>query len=202
MAFSNDNAKVTITQLSTVANAITEASDARFTKVSDTGALAGKDTVTKTELGTNLKNEIEGKADASTTLAGYGITDAYTKAEIDGKLSSTFKASGTKAAAELTSALLIAANEGRVYSISDELTSTADFVEGAGKTYGVGANVVIVEATAADNTDPENPVAATYKFDVLPGFVDLSGYATTADAAVATTADINAIVNGLYASGE
>lgn len=31
------------------------------------------------------KSEVNGKANKSTTLAGYGITDAYTKTETDGK---------------------------------------------------------------------------------------------------------------------
>lgn len=31
------------------------------------------------------KSEVNGKANKSTTLAGYGITDAYTKSEADGK---------------------------------------------------------------------------------------------------------------------
>lgn len=31
------------------------------------------------------KSEVNGKANKSTTLAGYGITDAYTKSETDGK---------------------------------------------------------------------------------------------------------------------
>lgn len=35
------------------------------------------------------------KANKSTTLSGYGITDAYTKAEIDGKLSSAMTYKGT-----------------------------------------------------------------------------------------------------------
>lgn len=33
--------------------------------------------------GKELKDLIDGKADSSTTLAGYGITDAYTKTESD-----------------------------------------------------------------------------------------------------------------------
>ena len=33
-----------------------------------------------------LKNTVDGKADKATTLAGYGIEDAYTKTDIDGKL--------------------------------------------------------------------------------------------------------------------
>ena len=40
---------------------------------------------------------ISGKADSSTTLAGYGITDAYTKSEIDTKLSAAMNYKGTKA---------------------------------------------------------------------------------------------------------
>lgn len=33
-----------------------------------------------------VKKTLEGKADKATTLEGYGITDAYTKAEVEGKL--------------------------------------------------------------------------------------------------------------------
>ena len=39
---------------------------------------------------------LAGKADKATTLAGYGIEDAYTKDEIDGKIASTFHYKGTK----------------------------------------------------------------------------------------------------------
>lgn len=198
MAFSDNNAKVTVSQLSTVATAITEQSDARFVKPADLGDLAAKDEVVKTDLGSALQAEITGKADAATSLSGYGITDAYTKTEVDAKISSVYKAKGTLASSGLTNSLLVAANEGNVYNISDGFTTTADFVEGTGKTHGAGANVAIVEATPADNSDPQNPVAATYKFDVLPGFVDLSNYATNSDVAIATTADITSIVNGLY----
>lgn len=35
---------------------------------------------------TSLQSTVVSKADKATTLAGYGITDAYTKTEIDGKL--------------------------------------------------------------------------------------------------------------------
>ena len=31
-----------------------------------------------------LQTDVSGKADAATTLAGYGITDAYTKTQVDG----------------------------------------------------------------------------------------------------------------------
>ena len=37
---------------------------------------------------TPLQESITGKADKSTTLAGYGIGDAYTKSEVDAAISS------------------------------------------------------------------------------------------------------------------
>lgn len=56
------------------------------------GALDLKATKTEVStLNTNLTASINTKADAATTLAGYGITDAYTKTEVDGKIAGTFK---------------------------------------------------------------------------------------------------------------
>ena len=68
---------------------------------------------------------------------------------IDNKLSSVYKVKGSLAFASLTSALLVKANEGNVYNITDAFTTTADFVEGAGKKHSAGSNVVIVETTTA-----------------------------------------------------
>lgn len=121
-----------------------------------------------------------GKADKATTLAGYGITNAYTKDEVNSKLSSVYKAQGSKTTNQLTSSLLIAANEGYVYNISDALTITDSnkslFVEGVKSSYPAGTNVVVVK------------VGSTYKFDVIAGFVDLTEYAKTADQQVITDA--------------
>ncbi len=54
------------------------------TKVDNLGALAAKDEVAEADLATALKTKIDGKADKATTLAGYGITDAYTKTGAEG----------------------------------------------------------------------------------------------------------------------
>lgn len=116
--------------------------------------------------------DISGKADAATTLAGYGITDAYTKTEIDSKVASTYKPAGSVANVGSLGSLT-AANLGKVYNFTSSFTTTSDFVEGSGKTYPVGTNVVIVDVGTAQNP--------SYKYDVLAGFVDLSGYAHTAD---------------------
>ena len=111
---------------------------------------------------------LAGKADKATTLAGYGIEDAYTKDEINGKIASVYKPAGSIAFADLP---ILAANVlGNVYNITDAFITTADFIEGEGKKHPAGTNVVVV------NTGTNE--APVYKFDVLAGFVDLSAYAT------------------------
>ena len=137
-------------------------------------------------LQTNVSALQNNKADKATTLAGYGITDAYTKSqvytksEVNSKLSSAYKAQGSKTASALTSSLLVAANEGYVYNISDALTITDSnkslFVEGVKSSYPAGTNVVVVK------------VGSAYKFDVIAGFVDLTAYAKTADQKTITDA--------------
>ena len=57
---------------------------------------------------------------------------------------------------------------GYVYNMLEDFTTTNDFLEGAGKTYSAGSNVVIVDAGSVDNP--------RYMYDVLSGFIDLSGY--------------------------
>lgn len=152
---------------------------------SGTGGLADLNTRLTTAEGeidtlqTNVAALQNNKADKATTLAGYGITDAYTKSqvytksEVDGKLSSAYKAQGSKTAAQLTASLLNSENEGYVYNISDALEITTSnsnlFVEGVKSSYPAGTNVVVVK------------VGGAYKFDVIAGFVDLTAYAKTAE---------------------
>lgn len=44
-----------------------------------------------------LTTTVNGKADKATTISGYGITDAYTKTEVDAKVSSVYKYKGSVA---------------------------------------------------------------------------------------------------------
>ena len=44
-----------------------------------------------------LTTTVNGKADKATTMSGYGITDAYTKTEVDAKVSSVYKYKGSVA---------------------------------------------------------------------------------------------------------
>lgn len=49
------------------------------------------------------------------------------------------------------------------YNVTDEFTTDSRFVDGAGRTYSAGTNVMIVE-------DKSNP--GTYKYDVIANYVD------------------------------
>lgn len=99
------------------------------------------------------------------------VSEVYNKGEVDNKIagavSSVYKPAGSVAYAELPE--LSEAVLGNVYNVTDKFTTDARFVEGADKKHPAGTNVVVVK------------VVKEYKFDVLAGFVDLSGQATNED---------------------
>ena len=97
------------------------------------------------------------------------LTYYYTKTQVDGIISAVYKPAGTVAFASLPT--LSASVLGNVYNVSDAFTTTSDFVEGSGKSYPAGTNVVVVDTSATSTP--------SYKFDVLAGMVDLSGYVPT-----------------------
>ena len=115
-------------------------------------------------------------------LADNYDTSAEVDTKIAAKISSTYKAAGSVAFAALPA--LAAAIEGNVYNISDEFTTTEDFVEAAGTKYPAGPNIVCIK------------VGEAYKWDVLAGFVDLSAY-ETAEAAGAKYATKTELTDGL-----
>lgn len=131
-------------------------------EVTEDGTISANAKVSQSDLDDALAAVLEGKADKATTLDGYGITNAYTKDEINAKISAVYKPAGSVAFAELPS--LSESILGNVYNVTDAFTTTANFVEGAGNKYPKGTNVVVVK------------VGDAYKYDVLAGFVDLSGY--------------------------
>lgn len=101
---------------------------------------------------------------SSSTNAQSGVAVA---SAIDAAISCVYKAAGTVAFANKPA--LSSSIEGNVYNISDSFTTTSDFVEGSGNTYPAGTNIVCINTASSGQT----PV---YKWDVLAGFVDLSGY--------------------------
>jgi len=93
------------------------------------------------------------KLNALPTLAT--LENTYAKKS---DITSAYKAKGNSE----TIPTLANVSIGDVYNITVEFTTTNDFVEGAGKKYPAGTNIV-------KNADS--------KWDVMAGFVDLSGYA-------------------------
>ena len=161
-------------------------------KITDAGALAAKDKILRTDLDATLEqnivdlesashthvnksvldgitsakieawDKVANKADKATTLAGYGIIDAYTKTEIDGKLGGAFHYKGSY---DTFAALIAAVTEpsvGDVYNIK-----TAGGTDDQGVAIKAGDNVVC--KTAKTESDAA-------KWDVLSGTVDLSAY--------------------------
>lgn len=76
--------------------------------------------------------------------------------------------SGSKTIAELTSDLLVLANIGNVYKITEDGVTTNLFVGGAGQTIHTGDNAVVVYGGAPN----------TFLFDLQSGSIDLTPYQT------------------------
>ena len=106
--------------------------------------------------------------DVTSTYSDTGtdpVTGTAVKSAIDAAISSVYKPAGSIAYASLPTPAK--AVEGNVYNVTDAFTTDSRFVEGAGKSYPAGTNVVVINTTGT-----------TYKFDVLAGMVDLSNYQT------------------------
>lgn len=124
---------------------------------------------------TSRKNAFEVYLDGHAELQVQGTTDnsvvikKYLNDTIASQVSSVYKAKGSIASISALAAPS-KAYEGFVYNIETEFTTTANFVEGVGKKFSAGTNVVCVNTTGT-----------TYKWDVLAGMIDLTNYATKSD---------------------
>ena len=87
---------------------------------------------------------------------------AATKYLINAAVTGGWKAGGSLDADELVPGLLTSDNDGKVYNLNEDFTTTDDFVDGAGKVYMAGTNVAVINTASAGET-------AVYKFDVLGG---------------------------------
>lgn len=120
-----------------------------------------------------------------------------TKEEMKAQLGSVYTPGGSTVFDEMPEATV--ENLGKVYNVTDEFTTTADFLEGEGKKYPAGTNVVIVEE------DSE-----VYKYDVLSGLVDLTNYVTkdgskqlsTEDFTTALKNKLNGLTNYTHPTSE
>ena len=131
--------------------------------------------ITANDLWAAIK-EVKAAYEAADTTLTEKFGEYYNKTETEGKIdekinvaiSTTYRAAGSIAFEALPT--LAASEEGKVYNISNEFTTTENFVEGAGKEYPVGTNVVCIDV----GTDE-------YKWDVLAGFIDTSTFVTDTD---------------------
>ena len=98
-------------------------------------------------------------------IAGYQDLIDDINADIDEKVSTLYKPKGSMVGTGLVQSLLDQSEPGWVYNVTEAFTTSDLFVEGAGKQYPAGTNVVVV--TQGSGT------SATKKFDVLAGFVEI-----------------------------
>lgn len=74
---------------------------------------------------TAVNTALDGKADKATTLAGYGITDGYTKTEIDGKVKTITDNLNTKASSTDVDTKIATA---KTETLEEAATATEEFV--------------------------------------------------------------------------
>lgn len=176
----------------------------KFTPKSDFNVLGGKvaqmesgmnsmnGKVAQMETGINSMNAYLNELgnDYSSLSGAYNSFKSEVLFTIDARIASVYKPGGSKAFAELPTSFNNAQPPssapsflGKVYNITDAFTTTDLFVEGAGKEYPAGTNVVVIHD------------GSVYKYDVLAGFVDLSGYVEKGN--IATDAEVDELLDEL-----
>lgn len=165
----DDKGRVTsgVTELS-VADLPNEIPVAKITGLSDLATKSQADLETDLDKKYDAAGLAEEKANEALNSAKN-----YADTKIEAQISTVYRPAGSLAPAGLVVDLLIAGNIGKVYNITGEFITDANFVEGTGHSYPAGTNVVVIN----NGTDE----AADYKFDMLAGFIDLSAYAKTTE---------------------
>lgn len=172
-----ENAQVNVIESVKVNGTALEVAEKGVNIVVPTGTLADLDEVGLAQLNAELKARINGKANAS---------DVYTKSETDAAITTAVSAAvagvyKVKGSVAFTSLPTENIEEGYVYNVTDEFTTTDAFVEGAGVSYQAGTNVVAVD------------VSGTMKWDCMAGTYDFSEFVLKSDIVDITEEEINAI---------
>ena len=136
--------------------------------------MANRNISTKTTAGTLaglLNTYYAKKADLPTKLSDLTNDGGFiSETTIDEKISAAVAGSlipaGSIAFQDLPA--LAKANCNKIYNITDAFTTTADFVEGAGKDFPAGTNVAIINVGTSSSP--------TYKYDTYTGVIDMSGF--------------------------
>ena len=133
-------------------------------------------TITNKEVNITVPEDLE-------DLTNEGSDPYMKESDVDSKVVGALKPKGSVAFASLPA--LTAANLNYVYNVTDAFTTTADFVEGAGKSFPAGTEVAII-----NNGTDASPV---YKYSVYSGFIDLSGYWDKTELVAITTAQVDSL---------
>lgn len=148
------------------------------------GDLANLDVVAENDLAEGLKSKIN---NTYTKAEVYTKEETYNKTEVDsaiaGAVTRVYKPAGTMFSTTLpepTADIL-----GYVFNMGDSFVADSKFVE-EGQTINAGDNVVVIE----DN--------GTFKYDKFAGSIDLSDYVSFDDINLATSKQINNIIDSLY----
>lgn len=139
--------------------------DKKYARKSELGAVAALDKVGESHLSEALRAVIQGKADAASTLAGYGITDGMTASEIAAAISTAIAGADhlqRTVVSGVDAINLTAADAGRyIYLVSKAADGESDITDG--------------------NTYDEYMVINGVPERMGDWKVDLSDYAKTAD---------------------
>lgn len=130
-----------------------------------------------------ISTDINADASSDSKTASPKAVKTY----VDSKVSAVYKPAGSVTFSNLPT--LSASVVGNVYNVTNSFTTTANFVEGAGNNYSAGTNVVVVETSSG-----------VYKFDVLAGFIDLTGYTKETDFVEYTNEEVQAIWDSVFTS--
>ena len=149
----------------------------------DTSALANyatTESLSQYALKSELTSSLEAKADKSTTLNGYGITDAYTQTEIDGKLANKADTSALSA-----------------YATTESVSSTYLSQTDASSTYATTENMTTELNKKADKTSI--PAATSLMSGTAPTVQDIDSGSVTEISALIEA--LNAILAQLRTRG-
>lgn len=130
-----------------------------------------------TQLRQDVNNLATSKADKATTLSGYGITDTYTKTQVDGKINSKANSSDVYTKSETDSAI-----NTKVSALVNQAPETMDTLD---------------ELAAALG---DNPNFATTVANQIGAKLDTSTY-NSEKANFATKSEVNAKVSGTGITG-
>lgn len=167
-----------ITRATTAETALSNSISAETTRATNSENTLSDNILAETTRATGVETQLQTDLTAEVTRATQAEIDLHNY--VEQKVSTAYKAAGSVYFADLPAPT--ASRLGYVYNIKDDFVTTEQFVEGAGKAYGAGADVVI--------TQVEIGTSIIYMYDVAMDFIDLSDYVQKTDYATNSKAGI------------